>query len=112
MTSKSSDLDVQKKMDDWLAWCERSYQQTDPNGDIMVEPKFEIPGGKPFSGGWCRPQTDGPGLRAITLMAYSDVKPSVAKRAWGLVQQELDWLVANYASTGCDLWEEVRSNNF
>ena len=34
----------------------------DANVDVRVEPKFEIPSGTPYEGGWCRPQTDGPGL--------------------------------------------------
>ena len=29
--------------------------------DVRIEPKFYIPDGKPYDGGWCRPQTDGPG---------------------------------------------------
>lgn len=105
--------EVEQKMDHWVDWVERSYQQVDPNGgDIMTEPKFNIPDGTPFSGGWCRPQNDGPGLRAITLMAYADKKPAVADRAWKLVRMQLDWVVANYTSNGCDLWEEVQSNDF
>jgi len=28
------------------------------------------------------------------------------------VKQELDWVVANYTTMGCDLWEEVQSNDF
>lgn len=103
---------VEEKMDHWVDWVQRSYQQVDPNGDIVTEPKFNIPDGTPFSGGWCRPQNDGPGLRAITLMAYSAKKPSLSARAWSLVRQELDWVVANYTSQGCDLWEEVRSTDF
>jgi len=78
----------------------------------MTEPKFNIPEGTPFSGGWCRPQNDGPGLRAITLMAYADEKPAVAERAWKLVKMQLDWVAANYTTNGCDLWEEVQSNDF
>ena len=40
----------------------------DPNGiDVRVEPKFTIPDGNPYTGGWCRPQTDGPALRAMAL---------------------------------------------
>jgi len=104
--------DVETKMDHWVSWVQRSYNQVDPFGDIMTEPKFNIPDGTVFSGGWCRPQNDGPGLRAITLMAYAKVKPSVAQVAWGMIKQELDWVVANYTSTGCDLWEEVTSNDF
>eukprot|EP00929_Paragymnodinium_shiwhaense_P040513 TRINITY_DN2114_c0_g1_i2.p1 TRINITY_DN2114_c0_g1~~TRINITY_DN2114_c0_g1_i2.p1 ORF type:complete len:319 (+),score=91.45 TRINITY_DN2114_c0_g1_i2:1-957(+) len=78
----------------------------------MAEPKFLIPSGKPFPGGWCRPQNDGPGLRAITLMAYAEKQPSVAERAWASIQKELDWVVSKYDSNGCDLWEEVQSSDF
>ena len=43
-------------------------QKDDPNGiDVRVEPKFTIPDGNPYTGGWCRPQTDGPALRAMAL---------------------------------------------
>jgi len=105
--------DIKQKMDDWLAWVERSTKQEDPNGsDIMAEPKFTIPGGKPFTGGWCRPQNDGPGLRAITAMAYANVGGADKQRVWNIVKGELDWVAANYMSVGCDLWEEVRSTDF
>lgn len=104
--------DIESKMDHWVSWTVRSLQQSDKYGDIMTEPKFNIPDGTPFAGGWCRPQNDGPGLRAITLMAYASAKPAVAEQAWSLTKMQLDWVVANYTSQGCDLWEEVQSNNF
>lgn len=41
----------------------------DPNGiDVRIEPKYYLPDGPVFDEGWCRPQNDGPGLRAISLM--------------------------------------------
>jgi hypothetical protein len=40
--------------------------------DVRTEPKFEIPSGEVFDGAWCRPQNDGPGLRAITLMTFAE----------------------------------------
>lgn len=43
------------------------------NNDILDEVKFEIPSGNIFSGGWCRPQNDAPGLRAITLISYANL---------------------------------------
>ena len=47
-------------------WVKKVQHKTDPNGiDVRIEPKFEIPSGEPYSGGWCRPQTDGPALRWI-----------------------------------------------
>eukprot|EP00811_Abedinium_folium_P036470 NODE_9176_length_1442_cov_3.087452.p1 GENE.NODE_9176_length_1442_cov_3.087452~~NODE_9176_length_1442_cov_3.087452.p1 ORF type:complete len:449 (+),score=123.97 NODE_9176_length_1442_cov_3.087452:187-1347(+) len=104
---------TEAKMESWLSWVERSQNQPDPHGiSILTEPKFTIPAGTPFMGSWCRPQNDGPGLRAITLMAYAEAKPSIAQRAWQLVKVELDWVAANYSQSGCDLWEEVRSDDF
>eukprot|EP00933_Yihiella_yeosuensis_P079787 TRINITY_DN93209_c0_g1_i1.p1 TRINITY_DN93209_c0_g1~~TRINITY_DN93209_c0_g1_i1.p1 ORF type:complete len:546 (-),score=136.64 TRINITY_DN93209_c0_g1_i1:234-1871(-) len=105
--------DVEATFNSWLSWVERSQNQPDPNDiSILAEPKFVIPSGKPFPGGWCRPQNDGPGLRSITLMAYANAKPAVAQRAWAVVKEDLDWVTANFSSIGCDLWEEVRSEDF
>jgi len=112
-TSAQFSAEVEKKFDSWLSWAERSQNEASPNGiSILAEPKFLIPGGEPFPGGWCRPQTDGPGLRSITLMAYAKAKQSIAQRAWALVKQDLDYVVANHSSIGCDLWEEVQSEDF
>jgi hypothetical protein len=59
-------------MKDYVSWVIRMQSIQDPNNvDIRVEPKFMIPSGQPFSGGWCRPQTDAPGLRAIALATYA-----------------------------------------
>ncbi len=33
-------------------------------------------------------------------------------QVWGLIQTDLDWVVNNWGSDGCDLWEEVNSDNF
>ena len=113
LQSKGSLQEVEDKMDAWISWLERSQNQPDPNNiDILVEPKYLIPEGTPYTGGWCRPQNDGPGLRAITAMAYAALKPDVGKRIWTLVKQNLDWVVENYDSETCDLWEEVRSTDF
>lgn len=45
-------------------------------------------------------------------MAYAKAKPSIAHRAWSAARADLDWIAANYTSSGCDLWEEVRSQDF
>ena len=31
------------------------------------QPKFTIDDQEPYTGGWCRPQTDGPALRAMAM---------------------------------------------
>ena len=90
----------------WVAWVKRSVAEQDPNNiDVRIEPKFDIPSGQPYTGGWCRPQTDGPGLRAIAQ------QPKVAPD-WALVWTHLDWVAANVDFEGCDLWEEVKSQDF
>ena len=85
---------------------------------LITEPKFEIPSGDPYTGGWCRPQTDGPALRAMALSKWGMVLNSAGQSdtaksdVWPLVSFDMEWVVENWASTGCDLWEEVRSDNF
>ena len=31
---------------------------------------------------------------------------------WPLVKFDMEWVTENWGSNGCDLWEEVQSNNF
>jgi glucoamylase len=53
---------VATEVDAYTRWVEMVQHKVDPNGiDIRIEPKFSIPDGEPYTGGWCRPQTDGPG---------------------------------------------------
>lgn len=42
-----------------------------PNGGGLGEPKFNADGSR-FNGNWGRPQRDGPPLRAIAMIAYSN----------------------------------------
>lgn len=42
-----------------------------PDGVGLGEPKFMVDGTR-FNGPWGRPQRDGPALRAIALMTYSN----------------------------------------
>ena len=62
--------------DNWIRYAKLNIfqvqQKEDPNGiDVRVEPKFTIPDGNPYTGGWCRPQTDGPALRAMALSKWA-----------------------------------------
>ena len=39
----------------YAGWVAKVQQKDDPNGiDVRVEPKFTIPDGNPYTGGWCR----------------------------------------------------------
>jgi len=116
---------IDDKMKAYVQWVTKTQNQGDPNNqDVRTEPKYTIPDGKPYTGAWCRPQTDGPGLRGITLMMYANhlldngETDYVKKYLWtgtgngGSIKYDLDWVASNWQQEGCDLWEEVRSTDF
>eukprot|EP00756_Hemistasia_phaeocysticola_P037207 Hpha_TRINITY_DN16684_c0_g5::TRINITY_DN16684_c0_g5_i2::g.181344::m.181344/K01178/SGA1; glucoamylase len=78
-----------------------------------------IPSGEVFSGGWCRPQNDGVGIRAGTLSLFAmklvdegGQEDYVKSSVWPLVTNDLDYAQQVWNVAGCDLWEEVRANDF
>jgi len=95
--------------------------------DIREEVKYDIPSGGVFTGAWCRPQNDGPGLRALTLMEYANLLIKAGKAdelksqgLWtgdndnlggGTIAWNLDFIAANPNTSTCDLWEEIRSDD-
>ena len=110
---------VEKKMKSYVSWVKRVQGMTDPQGfDVRINPKFELPNGEVYVGGWCRPQTDGPGLRSGALLIFADLLLKNSQESYvnsdiiPRVKYDLDWVFANWQSNGCDLWEEVRSSDF
>eukprot|EP00933_Yihiella_yeosuensis_P082624 TRINITY_DN9656_c0_g8_i1.p1 TRINITY_DN9656_c0_g8~~TRINITY_DN9656_c0_g8_i1.p1 ORF type:complete len:521 (+),score=133.04 TRINITY_DN9656_c0_g8_i1:65-1627(+) len=128
LTTADKLSDVDEKMQHYVGWVAKVQNQADNHDiDVRTEPKYTIPDGVPFTGGWCRPQTDGPGLRAKTLATYGlellkeGKEDFVKQNLWtgndgnkngGVVKHDLEWVVKNWQQDGCDLWEEVRSNDF
>jgi glucoamylase len=56
-------------MKTFVDWVLHTQSESDPNGqDVRTEPKFELPNGEVFTGSWCRPQNDGPGLQVPPLL--------------------------------------------
>jgi len=112
----------------YAQWVLRAQNQTDPNDqDVRTEPKFELPDGEVFSDPWCRPQNDGPGLRATALILaanslIADGQSDYVKQyLWtgdsskyngGAIKFDLDYVVEGYDSSTCDLWEEIRDPDF
>ena len=90
----------------WVGGVEQLSQET--------EPKWNIATRAPYTGGWCRPQTDGPGLRARTLMLIAAQGLVDASTIWPLAAVDLDWIAMgdNYKLSSCDLWEETIDANF
>lgn len=46
---------IQQKMRSYTNWVSKIQNKQDNNVDVRVEPKFNIPSGEPYTGGWCRP---------------------------------------------------------
>ena len=117
-----NDMDLTKieaKMKSYVSWVKNVQGKTDPQGfDVRINPKFELPSGDVYVGGWCRPQTDGPGLRSGALLVFAEVLMKAGQDSYvkdtltGPIKFDLDWVMANWQGDGCDLWEEVRSNDF
>jgi len=110
---------VKDVLEAYAGWVAKVQQKNDPNGiDVRIEPKFTIPDGEPYTGGWCRPQTDGPGLRAMALSKWGLLmtKNGRAKEAgsdvWPMVSFDMAWVTENWSQSGCDLWEEFTSDDF
>jgi len=108
---------VKDKFRQYVKWVKNVQHQQDNNVDVRVEAKFEIPSGTPYAGGWCRPQTDGPGLRSNSLSMFGQilVKQGLmdeAKEIFELIKTDLDWVEKKWQSSGCDLWEEFTSSDF
>jgi len=110
---------VKDVLEAYQGWVAKVQQKNDPNGiDVRVEPKFTIPDGEPYTGGWCRPQTDGPALRAMAMSKWGRIlvtnKRDAEARAdvWPLVKFDMEWVTANWRQSSCDLWEEFTSDDF
>lgn len=121
--------DIATRFGHYVQWVLRVQVESDPHSDtdVRTEPKYNLPDGDVFEGAWCRPQTDGPALRAKTLMAYADKLNAIGKSSevkqylWtgsdssyngGAIKYDLEWVAANWEQNGCDLWEEIQSADF
>jgi len=106
-------------MESFVARLRRQHARTVASGHLGVsaaeesflEPKWTL-SGAPYEGGWCRPQTDGPGLRALTLLRAATALPSLSKDLWDLASLDLEWLAKNPDMDTCDLWEETLDRDF
>jgi glucoamylase len=119
---------VKEKIEKYVNWVLENHKASSPNGiDVRIEPKMMLPRpGTVFPGAWCRPQNDGPGLQAITLISYANTlldrgqNDYVRQYIWtgsnnfngGAVKHDLDWVADNWNSNTCDLWEEITSSDF
>lgn len=123
-------------LDDYAALQSRLQHTSNPSGTFddlsgLGEPKFEADGSA-FVGSWGRPQRDGPGLRAITLMAYVRAYNASHPSLWAkggangfykafyepsmpansIIKADLEYTSHYWNQDGFDLWEEVNGLHF
>ncbi|GAQ08169.1 glucoamylase [Aspergillus lentulus] len=101
----------------------QAHLQTVPNpsGNLssggLGEPKLRVDGSA-FRGSWGRPQSDGPALRATTLISYANLMidnghfSTVESSVWPIIQNDLSYVTEFWNSSTFDLWEEVRGSSF
>ncbi|KAI0600004.1 carbohydrate-binding module family 20 protein [Biscogniauxia sp. FL1348] len=88
-----------------------------PSGAGLGEPKYKVDGTR-YNGAWGRPQRDGPALRAIALITYSNWLIAHGQKAraknviWPIISNDLSYVGQYWNSTGFDLWEEVNGSSF
>jgi glucoamylase len=88
------------------------------------EPKFYVDG-RGYDGDWCRPQNDGPALRAIVLTRIANHLRSHGQDALvrqnyydakiptdSTIKADLEFVAHHWRETNCDLWEEVKGHHF
>lgn len=95
---------------------------SNPAGDLsdgrgLGEAKYVVDG-TAFTGGWGRPQRDGPALRAIAMMEYSKwlvangYTSTATSLVWPIIRNDLAYVAQYWNQTGFDLWEEVNGSSF
>ncbi|KAI1503060.1 carbohydrate-binding module family 20 protein [Biscogniauxia marginata] len=88
-----------------------------PSGAGLGEPKYKVDGTR-YNGAWGRPQRDGPALRAIALITYSNWLVSNGQKGkartvvWPVISNDLSYVGQYWNATGFDLWEEVNGSSF
>jgi glucoamylase len=115
------DTSLRAEIDNYVAAQAIMQQVSNPSGTITTgglgEPKFNIDE-TAFTGAWGRPQRDGPALRSNALITWANFLLSesntsyVTSTLWPLIQNDLNYVSANWNQSTFDLWEEVDSSSF
>ncbi|KAI8849815.1 Six-hairpin glycosidase-like protein [Chytridium lagenaria] len=83
------------------------------------EPKYYVDG-NPFDKDWCRPQNDGPALRASVFIRFAKAylakggsQTRVRELYTSVIKPDLEYITRTLSETeNCDLWEEKRGFHF
>jgi glucoamylase len=116
------DAGLQQKIQQYIASQAKLQGVSNPSGSLsdgsgLGEAKYEVDL-SPFTGGWGRPQRDGPALRATAIITYANwlidngYTSTASDIIWPVVRNDLNYVAQYWNQTGFDLWEEVRGSSF
>ena len=96
MDVNDNDYDaVREVMEGYAKWTGIVQHKDDQYCDVRIEPKFTIDDQEPYTGGWCRPQTDGPALRAMAMAKWGNIlidnghEDEAKSTIWPLIEYDL-----------------------
>lgn len=118
----SKDQKVRKMIFTWIS--AEAYRQNQPTFTGLGEPKYFIDGSG-YTGGWGRPQNDGPALRAIAMIKFARIllkegnQDYVIKYLYhgslpanSVIKKDLEYTAHNWRDPSFDLWEEEMGMHF
>jgi glucoamylase len=111
---------MNQKMNDYIHFSKKNQQEQTLTG--LGEPKFYVDGSA-YGLSWGRPQTDGPALRALTLIRWAHIKLDEGHAEYvkqnlynndfnSLIKADLEYVAQNWKLPSFDLWEEVKADHF
>ncbi|KAL1701190.1 glycoside hydrolase family 15 protein [Schizophyllum commune] len=117
--TQGGDSSLQSVIESYVSAQDTLQHLDNPSGGYdsggLGEPKFNIDL-TAFTDAWGRPQTDGPALRALTLITYGnsllsgDNSSYVTDTLWPIIKADLDYVVQYWNQQTFDLWEEIQSS--
>lgn len=113
---------LREKLMEYARFSRRN--QLSPTRSGIGEPKFNVDG-TGYGLDWCRPQNDGPALRALTLIRFANdlldhgevdlVRSSLYGAqlpANTVVKADLEYVSHHWKDMNCEIWEEVQGDHF
>lgn len=99
---------IQRIIEDYVESQAHLQTVSNPSGNLssggLGEPKLRVDGSA-FHGSWGRPQSDGPALRATTLISYANLMidngyfSTVESSIWPIIQNDLSYLTEFWNSS-------------
>ncbi|KAM5351995.1 hypothetical protein ACJ41O_004718 [Fusarium nematophilum] len=116
------DAGLQKSIQQYIASQAKLQGVSNPSGSLsdgagLGEAKYHVDLSA-YTGGWGRPQRDGPALRATALIGYANwlvsngYSSTASDIVWPVIRNDLNYVAQYWTRTGFDLWEEVNGSSF